>query len=128
LSQNGDSAGFWLSMAKDDELPYLQDDGYYKNINIIRFEVPEADKLLLTKRVLEAGKYLILAEGEAQDNYAYSSVLDYYIKNDPYVSGLWFFINSDEPETREEFNLFMQGLSRDGSGVNFSQKEVKGVD
>lgn len=50
---------FWVSMANDGELPYLPEDGYYKNINIIRFEVPEEDKLLLTKRVLQGGQMLI---------------------------------------------------------------------
>jgi hypothetical protein len=49
---------FWLTMSNDDELPYLVEGGYYNNINIIRFEVPEADKLLLTKRVLQAGAML----------------------------------------------------------------------
>ena len=50
---------FWVSMANEGELPFLPEDGYYKNINIIRFEVPEADKLLLTKRVLQAGQMLV---------------------------------------------------------------------
>lgn len=50
---------YWISMAGDDELPYLPDGGYYKNLNIIRFEVPAADKLALTKDVLRAGEMLI---------------------------------------------------------------------
>jgi len=39
-------------------LPFLPDDGYYDNINTYRFEVPEADKVLLTKRIIEANKIL----------------------------------------------------------------------
>ena len=48
----------WINYAEDIELPYLNDDGYYKNLNIIRFEVPYEDKEFLTKRVLEAQKLL----------------------------------------------------------------------
>jgi hypothetical protein len=57
----GDQASkhYWIAMANDDDLPYLLDEGYYKNINIIRFEVPEADKELLTQRVRQAGAMLI---------------------------------------------------------------------
>lgn len=50
---------FFISMANEGELPFLPEDGYYKNINIIRFEVPEEDKLLLTKRVLQGGQLLV---------------------------------------------------------------------
>lgn len=50
---------YWITMGLDDELPYLLDGGYYKNLNIIRFEVPQEDKEFLTNRVLEAGKMLI---------------------------------------------------------------------
>lgn len=53
------SKHYWIAFGQDDELPYLIDGGYYKNLNIIRFEVPEADKKLLTECVLEAGKMLI---------------------------------------------------------------------
>lgn len=58
---DGDKASkhYWIAMALDDELPFLIDGGYYKNLNIIRFEVPESDKKLLTDCVLEAGKMLI---------------------------------------------------------------------
>jgi len=42
------------------ELPYLPNDcKYYKNLNVIRFEVPQSDKDFLTERVIEAGKLLI---------------------------------------------------------------------
>lgn len=49
----------WIAFAEDDDLPYILDGGYYKNLKIIRFEVPEADKKELTERVIEAGKLLI---------------------------------------------------------------------
>lgn len=48
----------WISYAEFDELPYLLPDGYYKNLNVIRFEIPKADKELLTMRVDQAGKLL----------------------------------------------------------------------
>lgn len=49
---------YWIAMANDGELPFINDQGYYKNLNIIRFEVPQADKDLLTANVLKAGKML----------------------------------------------------------------------
>lgn len=48
----------WISYADFDELPYLLPNGYYKNMNKIRFEIPKADKELLTMRVEQAGKLL----------------------------------------------------------------------
>lgn len=46
--------------AKLHELPYLPNDNkYYKDLNIVRFEVPEVDKKALTERVIKAGEYLI---------------------------------------------------------------------
>lgn len=53
------SKHYWIAMAQDDELPYLKDEGYYKNINIIRFEVPQSDKDFLTDCVLRAGELLM---------------------------------------------------------------------
>jgi hypothetical protein len=50
---------YFLSMASINELPYLIDNGFYKNINIVNFEVPQEDKDLLTERVLKAGKFLL---------------------------------------------------------------------
>lgn len=50
---------YWIAMANEGELPFIKDGGYYKNLNIIRFEVPEEDKKFLTSKVLEAGKLLI---------------------------------------------------------------------
>ncbi len=49
----------WINWATDDELPYLIENGYYKDLNIIRFEIPEEDKQLLTSKIIEAGKLLL---------------------------------------------------------------------
>lgn len=49
----------WVQWANDSDLPYLIEGGYYKNLNVIRFEVSESDKQILTEKVKEAGKLLI---------------------------------------------------------------------
>jgi hypothetical protein len=49
----------WINWSQDIDLPYLIEGGHYKNLNIIRFEVPQADKDFLTERVKAAGKLLI---------------------------------------------------------------------
>lgn len=49
----------WIYWATSDELPYLPDGGYYKNIVRFRFEVPQEDKDLLIGRVLQAGNLLV---------------------------------------------------------------------
>ncbi len=49
----------WIAFALDEELPFLLDKSYYKNINIIRFAVPQEDKDLLTDFVLRAGNLLL---------------------------------------------------------------------
>lgn len=54
----GDTKYYWLFGSSDDDLPYLPDGGYYKNLNIIRFEVTNEDKKALTDRVLAAGALL----------------------------------------------------------------------
>lgn len=48
----------WINWANDYDLPYLVDGGYYQNLNIIRFEVSQSDKELLTQKVLLAGELL----------------------------------------------------------------------
>lgn len=50
---------YGLANSSDNELPYLIDGGHYKNINVVRFEVPQDDKDKLTARVIEAGKLLV---------------------------------------------------------------------
>jgi hypothetical protein len=61
MNANGEDLGkyYWITMAGEDELPYLNEGGYYQNLNILRFEIPESDKEFLTNKVLEAGKLLI---------------------------------------------------------------------
>lgn len=49
----------WINYARKDELPWLPDGGYYKNINIIRFEITDAEKAQLEARVRFAGNSLI---------------------------------------------------------------------
>jgi hypothetical protein len=55
---------YWIAMSNDDDLPYLLDGGYYRNVNVIRFEIPEADKQLLTDMVKKAGEMLLKTPGE----------------------------------------------------------------
>ena len=50
----------WIEYADDYELPWLVDGGYYQDVNIIHFAVPQSDKELLTNAVIEAGKLLQL--------------------------------------------------------------------
>ena len=54
----GNTKYYWLMGSDNDELPFINDGGYYKNVNVIRFEVPQSDKDLLTNRVLAAGSLL----------------------------------------------------------------------
>lgn len=49
---------YWIVNSNDDELPFLLEDGFYKNINTIRFEIPEKDKTFLMARIYMAGKLL----------------------------------------------------------------------
>ena len=50
----------WIKNSNDEELVYLPNEGcQYSNIHILRFEIPESDKIALTSRVIEAGKLLI---------------------------------------------------------------------
>ena len=49
----------WINFAADSELSHLLDGGYFKNLNIIRFNVPQSDKDFLTEKVKEAEKLLI---------------------------------------------------------------------
>jgi hypothetical protein len=40
------------------ELPYIEDGAFYKNLNVFRFTPPQSDKDFLTERVIAAGKLL----------------------------------------------------------------------
>lgn len=55
---DGNRNYYWIWAADNEELPYLEDNGYYKNINIIRFKIPEIEKEKLTKAVINASKFL----------------------------------------------------------------------
>ena len=46
---------FWIANSQDEELPYINDDGFYTNINIISFDIPQEDKDGLISRVKECG-------------------------------------------------------------------------
>ncbi len=52
------SKHYWIANAGQGELPYILDGGYYKHVSIVRFEVPECDKKLLTDCVIKAGDLL----------------------------------------------------------------------
>jgi hypothetical protein len=56
---DGNTKYYWVWGSQDEELPYLPDGGFYKNINKLQFEVPVKDKLYLHSRVEEAAKELI---------------------------------------------------------------------
>lgn len=55
----GDGKYYRIFFADDSELPWIPAGGYYKSLNVLRFEVPTADKIALHERVVEAGKFLI---------------------------------------------------------------------
>lgn len=55
----GDPNYYWLFGSSDDQLPWLPDGGYYKNINIMRFQIPQRDKDFLRQRVLDARELLV---------------------------------------------------------------------
>lgn len=51
---DGNPDYYWLTYVHDEELPYLIEGGYYKNINVLRFEIPQADKDALEDVVQKA--------------------------------------------------------------------------
>lgn len=58
-AQSGEPGAYFIANGSKKSLPYLPDDGFYKNINIISFEIPQSDKDYLTETVKKAGNYLI---------------------------------------------------------------------
>lgn len=57
--QDGAAGKYYsIAMSNDEDLPYLIEGGYYKNMNVISFEVPQSDKDALTARVKLAGALL----------------------------------------------------------------------
>lgn len=63
IAINGDASElskyYWIVNSQPEELPHLIEGGHYKNLNIIRFEIPEADKEFLTVCVAMAETKLI---------------------------------------------------------------------
>lgn len=51
LANNGENKFAFISWAEEEELPYLEKEGKYNDLNSLEFEVPEEDKKLLTARV-----------------------------------------------------------------------------
>lgn len=57
--ESGNPSAYFIANGNKKSFPYLKEDGYYKNINIINFEIPLEDKKLLTETVEKAKKLLI---------------------------------------------------------------------
>lgn len=57
--ESGEPSAYFIANGSRKTLPSLKDDGFYKNINIISFDVPQSDKDLLTEIVKKTGEYLI---------------------------------------------------------------------
>lgn len=49
----------WIYQSEDTDLPFIRDNGFYKNLNVVRFEVKPEFKMQLTDRVIEASKLLV---------------------------------------------------------------------
>ncbi len=71
-SADGQPNAYWITMGNDCELPYLKNDGFYNNVNIIRFEIPQQDKDLLTLKVKMAGEMLHVASKPEKANMAFA--------------------------------------------------------
>lgn len=50
---------YWIANAANEELPWIPDGGFYRNLNVIKWTVSEEDKAALTNRVLLASSLLI---------------------------------------------------------------------
>lgn len=57
--ESGNPSAYFIANGSQKSLPYLKDGGFYQNINIFSFEIPESDKNLLTETVKRAAAYLI---------------------------------------------------------------------
>ena len=62
LANNYEGADMWkyrfITEKPVEELPFLPNNGYYKDLNVFNFEIPAADTNYLTDRVLLANKIL----------------------------------------------------------------------
>jgi len=56
---DGNPDYYWIWSADDNKLPYLINGAYYKNVNVIEFDILDRDIEALTERVKEAGSQLI---------------------------------------------------------------------
>lgn len=54
----GNPKNYSIWASQDDELPYLIPGGFFQNLNIIRFKIPNEDKILITEAVKKAGTLL----------------------------------------------------------------------
>lgn len=52
-----DPAYNWVKYSPN-SVPFLKDGGFFKNLNVIRFKIPQEDKDFLTAQVLKAGEML----------------------------------------------------------------------
>ena len=50
----------WINFASDDQMPSLNKEGIYKNLNVISFDIPKQDIIRLETKVTLAEKYLAL--------------------------------------------------------------------
>lgn len=57
--ESGTPSLYFIANSNKNALPYIKDDGYYKNINIISFDIDKNDKDFLTETIKKASKYLI---------------------------------------------------------------------
>lgn len=52
---------YWIANSMNDELPYLNKGGYYRNLNVFSFTIPQYEKDALIDQILECEKLLIPA-------------------------------------------------------------------
>ena len=57
--ESGNPSAYFITNGNEKTLPNIPDDGFYNNINIISFEIPQFDKDLLTETVKKAQQFLI---------------------------------------------------------------------
>ena len=58
-TQSGNPSAYFIANGSKKSLPNIKDGGFYQNINIYNFEIPQSDKDFLTETVKKAEKYLI---------------------------------------------------------------------
>ena len=63
FASNYDGEDQWkyrfITESNDDVLPWIPDNGYYKDLNRFEFDIPQEDIELLTANIIKAGKMLI---------------------------------------------------------------------